>query len=261
MADMSDMNKAQVQRYISYFKAKRERLLSDREVEKDEFINDRLADDQAIFSKADVQDMLDTYHAQVIGTIREALEGFVNLSAVYTSQVLQRAEMSGVQIDADLSAIEDQYSLDQIQAMALQGHAPGNLRSRGSALPSLGAAPPVSPSGLAPPTDLATAARLQELEQENMQMRERYNAMQMQVSQLAAERSQLASQLEQAGFQAQVSEQALTEHLGASTQFKELKAIVRKKTDEVKMLREYINMAGLALPGTEGGVEIAAEDD
>ena len=47
----------------------------------------------------------------------------MNLSAVYVSQVLHRAESHGVPIDIDLSMIEDQNSMDQIANMAASGFA------------------------------------------------------------------------------------------------------------------------------------------
>mmetsp|Transcript_76949 Transcript_76949/g.135608 ORF Transcript_76949/g.135608 Transcript_76949/m.135608 type:complete len:257 (-) Transcript_76949:78-848(-) len=256
MADLSDQNKAQVLRFINYFKAKRERLLQEREAEKAEFQSDRLSDDQAIFSNQDAEGLLDAYHAQFAGAVREGLEGFVNLSAVYVAQVLQRAEMSGVAIDGDLAAIEDQHSLDAIAGLAAGGLAPVNLSKRASNLVPLGA--PVSPSGPPPPpADFGVAARMQELEAENAQMRERYLAMQQQVSDLSGERSQLLGQLEQAGIDAS----SYAEHVGSSSQFQDLKAIVNRKSAEVKELRRYIMDSGLPLPGTEGGFELQAEDD
>eukprot|EP00933_Yihiella_yeosuensis_P046060 TRINITY_DN41528_c0_g1_i1.p1 TRINITY_DN41528_c0_g1~~TRINITY_DN41528_c0_g1_i1.p1 ORF type:complete len:257 (-),score=71.48 TRINITY_DN41528_c0_g1_i1:117-887(-) len=254
-SELSDFNKAQVQRFISYFKGKRERLISEREAEKEEFKSDRLSDDQAIFTAAEVADLLDQYHAQVVGTVREALEGFVNLSAVYTGQVLSRAEQSGVTFEADVAAIEDGHRLDEIAQLAVSGIVPPALSKRGT-LASLGVPAPPSPMGGAAPPDMASAARLQELEAENETMRERYQQMQAQVADLLRERSSLAAQLESAGA---VPE--LPEHLGDSMQFKEMKAIVRKKTDEVKMLKSYIQSAGLEIPGTEGGVELVADDD
>lgn len=253
---LSDLNRAQVQRFIAYFKSKRERILQEREAEKQEFIGDRLADDGAIFNKQDVEDMIEVYHAQVAGSTRESMEGFINLSAVYVAQVLQLAENSGVTIEADLSAIEDQNNVDEIANLAAAGLVPIAMNKRAANLPSLGGAPP-SPSGIAPPPDLATAARIQELEQHNAQLIERFEAMQQHVTQLTSERSAMAAELEQAGLVAAEVDQ----RVGDTSQFKELKAIVRKKTDEVKLLRQYITSAGLALPGTEGGFELQAEDD
>eukprot|EP00442_Polarella_glacialis_P021717 CAMPEP_0115152934 /NCGR_PEP_ID=MMETSP0227-20121206/66438_1 /TAXON_ID=89957 /ORGANISM="Polarella glacialis, Strain CCMP 1383" /LENGTH=254 /DNA_ID=CAMNT_0002563601 /DNA_START=116 /DNA_END=881 /DNA_ORIENTATION=- len=251
--ELSDSNKGQVQRFISYFKGKRERLLAEREAEKAEFVSDRLSDDQAIFNKTDVEDMLDTYHAHVVGTIREALEGFVNLSAVYVAQVLQRAEQYGVSIEGDISAIEDQHRVDEIAQLAAQGFVPLVMNKKGSLLGAISGVQPAppSPSGGGIGADFAAAARVQELESENHQMRDRYQTMQQQVSDLLRERSQLGAGGPRAA-----------ERLVESTQFQEMKAIVRKKTDEVKLLRTYISSAGLEPPGTEGGgFELVAEDD
>mmetsp|Transcript_76257 Transcript_76257/g.123237 ORF Transcript_76257/g.123237 Transcript_76257/m.123237 type:complete len:268 (-) Transcript_76257:212-1015(-) len=264
--ELSDFNKAQVQRFISYFKGKRERLLAEREAEKAEFVSDRLSDDQAIFNKTDVEDMLDTYHAHVVGTIREALEGFVNLSAVYVAQVLQRAEQYGVSIEGDISAIEDQHRVDEIAQLAAQGFVPLVMNKKGSLLGAISGVQPAppSPTGGGIGADFAAAARVQELESENHQMRDRYQTMQQQVSDLLRERSQLSAQLEEAHHAGAVVQEApeLPERLVESTQFQEMKAIVRKKTDEVKLLRTYISSAGLEPPGTEGGgFELVAEDD
>lgn len=253
MTELSDLNKAQVQRFISYFKAKRERLLGERDLEKSEFISDRLSDDQAIFSRADVEEMVETFHSQTSGSVREAMEGFVNLSAVYVSQVLHRAESCGVPIDIDLSAIEDQNSIDQIASLASQGFVPAVMGKRNANLPSLGGVPP-PPSPLAPAGDLQTMARMQELEQENSQLRGRYDEMEAQVA-------QLFEQLHQAGAQVAMSQSQLSEHVGSSAQFRDLKDILKKRTEEVKLLREYIASAGLPVPGTEGGIELTADDD
>lgn len=259
-SELSDFNKAQVQRYVSYFKGKRERLIAERESEKAEFKSDRLSDDQAILTAADASDLLDSYHAQVVGTIREALEGYVNLSAVYVAQILHRAEQSGVAFEGDLSSIEDQHRLAEIANLVTLGFVPPPLAKRAAGLAALGApaAAPTSPAGPPPPPpDFAAAGRLQELESENLMLHERYQQMQAQVTQLAQERSSLASQLEQvSGVPVE-----LPERLGDSSQFKELKAIVKKKTDEVKLLRSYIMSAGLQVPGTEGGFDLAPEDD
>lgn len=254
--DLSDANKAQIARFVTFFKGKRERLLADREAEKNEFKTDRLADDQAIFNKLDVEDLVDAYHAQVVGCVREALEGFINLSAVYVSQVLLQAEQAGVTVDTtDLSAIENQNRVDQIAALVAKGAAP--VLAKRTTLPTLQAAPP-SPSGGGGLPDPTLAMKLQELEAENAQMRERYQMMQSQVSELLKERSVLAAELEKAGAAAVPT---VTERLGDSSQFRELKAIVMKKSEEVKALRQVLLANGLPLPGTAGGVELPPEDD
>eukprot|EP00913_Durusdinium_trenchii_P023227 g21805.t1 len=94
----------------------------------------------------------------------------------------------------------------------------------------------------------------QELEQENSQLRGRYDEMEAQVA-------QLFEQLHQAGAQVAMSQSQLSEHVGSSAQFRDLKDILKKRTEEVKLLREYIASAGLPVPGTEGGIELTADDD
>mmetsp|Transcript_16642 Transcript_16642/g.35190 ORF Transcript_16642/g.35190 Transcript_16642/m.35190 type:complete len:251 (+) Transcript_16642:75-827(+) len=249
--DLSDPHKAQVARFISFFKGKRERVLSDRTSEKDEFKMDRLSDPQAIFNTMDVEDLLETYHAQICGSMREALEGFINISAVHLSQVLLQAQQHGMVLDgADVASIEDQHAVDQIASFSAMGLAPPVTAKR-TTLPTLGAAGTADPAAM---------QKVAELELENSQMRERYQMMQQQVSELLRERSQLVAQCEQAGGAAPVP--APAQRLGSdSTQFKELKAIVKKKSMEVKELRNVLISNGLPLPNTGGGVELQAEDD
>lgn len=266
MAELSDVSKASISRFVSFFKGKRERLLADRLSEMHEFKADRLLDDHAIFNKSDVEDLVDTYHAQLVGCLRESLEDFINLSAVYSAQVFLQAEQSGIQLDiADVSAIEDQHRVDEIKTMVSRGMAPGGSAplKRASALPAIGAVPS-SPSGVSPvgPTsDPQMVAKLRELEYENAQMLERYQLMQSQVSQLLQERSVLVQQLEQVGAGAAIAQSVMEQRLGDSSQFKELKVIVKKKSFEVKQLRQCLINAGLPLPYDEGGLEVQPDDD
>ena len=83
-----------------------------------------------------------------------------------------------------------------------------------------------------------------ELEQDNAQLRERYAQMQTQVAELSHERSALSAQMAMSANQ-------LSEHVGASAQFRDLKVracqgccqgcwqwrqdILKKRTEEVKM--------------------------
>lgn len=274
--ELTDAHKAQVAKFISYFKGKRERLISDRESEKNEFKSDRLSDDGAIFNKMDVEDLLDTYHAQIVGCVREALEEFINLSAVFLSQVLVQAQQSDLTLDgADLSAIEDHNRVDQIATLVMQGMAPqAPVAAKRTSLPTLAASPqPVGPSN-----DPALLQKVAELEVSNQQFRERYQLMQSQVAELLKERSTLTSELEKIGGEAAAAAAAATaargaaaaaaaaapavpERIGDSSQFKELKAIVKKKSDEVKELRKRLVAAGLPLPGDDGGVDLAPDDD
>lgn len=304
MAALNEVHKAQIQRFVTFFKGKRERLLSDRESEKEEFKTDRL-DDGAIFNAHDVVDLIDTYHATIIGSIREELENVINLSAVYISQIFAQAETQfGALLDgADVCMIEDQNSVGAITALVQSGAAPAPLTKRVTGLA------PIDPSaGSSGTADIAMATELQDLKEENRQLSERYLMMQKETSALLQERSTLSAELDQvkANFQTlrahmhalnpecsnngtviganaedigrqldntkatldlrtaerdQMTKE-LNKRLGDSSQFKELKAIVKKKSDEVKVLKRYLAENGLALPSTAaGGVDLAPDDD
>lgn len=292
--ELIEAHKAQISRYVTFFKGKRERMLSDRGTEKDDFVCDRLADDAAIYNNPDVTDLVENYHAQTIGAIRESVEEMINQSAVYIAQLFAQAEQAGFALDqADICAIEDQNRVAQIQALAAAGMAPMPAAQNRMVLPTVGAAAGPDP---------AMVAKVQELEAENLQMRDRYQNMQTQVSGLLADRSQLSQELEvvkqnfaqvvaqmegmsagashtqnvaeiqhslqqtEANLYAKQAEcdqmrNDLNARLGDSNQFKELKAIVKKKSDEVKLLRQRLAEHGLPFTTAQEGVELAPEDD
>jgi len=291
--DLNDVHKAQIQRYTAFFKGKRERVLNDRNTDKDEFKSDRV-DSSQVYTAQDVEDLIDQYHAQVMGTLRQEISQLLDFSAVYVSQVLSQVQMYGMTLDGiDVSLIEDQSRVSALHAM--DGH---------------GAAPPPAPratlTSLSPigaqSVDLATAQQLQEMKEENRLLTERYQKMQGETSSLLQERSALSGELEKvkqnfamlrqqingAGLdssssvnvqqiEASLSEtrglldaknaecarmsQEMTQRLGDSSQFREMKAIVKKKSEEVKMLRRAMASHGLQAPALEGGVDLTPEDD
>lgn len=253
MAALSEAHKAQVQRFLAYFKGKRERLLADRDSEKMDFMNDRLPSNDAIFNKSDVEDLMDTYHAQIVGCIREALEEFINLSAVYVSQVFASAEQSSLVLNAgDVYSIESTNTAAEINSMLAIGAAP-----MGS-MPALRASlsrdlPTLAPAAASDPV---LVQKIQVMEQENLEMQQRIQMMEAQTTELLQERSMLHQQLTiQAG---QPPPEPFSTN---STQFKELKAILNKKTAEIQQLRDVLRSNGLPLPATAGGIELAPEDD
>lgn len=282
---LNEANKALVNKFTTFIRGKRERLLADCGLEEEEFKSDRLSDDGAIYNQGDVHEMLDAYHAQITGIVRDRVEALTNLSAVYISQMLLEAEQLGATLEpTDISLLDDQLNSEALGAMLARGAAPQPPVKK-APLPTIQAAAP----------DPALAQKNQELEETNMQLNERYRAMQMQVSELLKERSSLSGELEKvkANFQVLMQtspesatsreiENSLTEtqalldakkaendqmrkelnqRLGDSWQFKELKAIVKKKSEEVKQLRATLASAGIPVPGAGGGVELTADDD
>lgn len=252
MAELNDAHKAQVQRFLAFFKGKRDRLLVDRESEKDDFKNDRLPSDDAVFNKTDVEDLLDTYHAQIVGGIREALEEFINVSAVYVSQVFLAAEQSSLIINAgDVSSIENQNTVADITSMVTTGKAPKPAvkRNVSSVLQKMFQKAP-KPAVKAAANDPVLVQKIQELEQENVQLHERLQL-------LEAQRAVLSDQLATAG-----SPVAAPERFNSnSTQLKELEAILNKKTSEIELLRDVLTTNGISLPGTSGFLDLATEED
>merc|ERR1712039_1121323 len=137
----------------------------------------------------------------------------------------------------------------------------------------------------------------EELKQENREIKDRNLKMEAQMSAVAKERAAVAQELEQvklnfrnhlvqqqgegAGLeqyqqalmqtqQALAEKQAecetmkrdLGQRLGDSAQFRELKSIVKKKNEEVKMLKQQMMAAGLAPPpGVDEGIDLAADSD
>mmetsp|Transcript_33380 Transcript_33380/g.76208 ORF Transcript_33380/g.76208 Transcript_33380/m.76208 type:complete len:286 (-) Transcript_33380:59-916(-) len=284
--ELNPAHKAQVSRFISFFKGKRERLITDSEAEKNDFKADRLVDDSIVFNKNDVAQLLDSFHQQAMATVREDMEYIINLSAVYIAQILSQAEQTGITLDSsDVAALEEKNRVEQINSYAALGQVPP-VRGRSGALPAL------VPAGAAADAVTQENANLKE---ENRQMRDRYQSMQTQVSDLLRERSQLSGELDQvrasvqqvrqevpgsatayqleqilgntkAALDAKIQENEqmrtdLNSRLGDSSQFGQLKAIIKKKNEEVKMLRAHMTQYGIAPPNVASdGVDLDADD-
>mmetsp|Transcript_57184 Transcript_57184/g.162348 ORF Transcript_57184/g.162348 Transcript_57184/m.162348 type:complete len:256 (-) Transcript_57184:110-877(-) len=254
--NLNDIHKAQVSRFAAFFKGKSERVLADREVEKTDFITDRLADESAIFNYSDVRLLMETYHTQVMTCLREELEKTSNLSAVFIAQILAQAEATGttLQVD-DISVIEDQGRVGEIGALAAMNAPPLAPKPR-----TLSA---VTSAGNADPNLLQ---ELQDVREENRAIKERNLQMQSEISTVLRERSVLSAELDQAnaragGGNANVATEPNQGPPGDSAQFREMKSIVKKKTAEIKDLKQRLVAAGLALPDAGEGIELQADSD
>jgi len=289
--DLSEGHKNQLARYVHFFKGKRERLLTDRNTDKSEFISDRVDSDQ-VYNGRDVEELIEQYHAQLMGSIRQEMVQIIDFTAVYASQLMATAQQYGMSLEGvDISVVEDRSRVAALHT--LEGNISAPLAAQ---RPQLAALQPIGGP------DLATQQKLQDLQEENRQMLARYQKMQSESATLLQERSTLASELEKVKtnfdvFRQQVNasgldssssanvnaieasladtktlldakqsevarmSQELQGRLGDSSQFKELKAIVKKKSDEVKMLRRAMQEAGMAIPYVQGGIELTADDD
>jgi|EP00927_Polykrikos_kofoidii_P077233 hypothetical protein len=283
--ELADTNKAQISRFVTHFRGMREGLLKESEQEANDFKSDRLSNDGDIFNTSDVTDLVDAYHAQMITCIRQSMDSMINRSAVFISQLLAQAQAAGLSIEPiDFASIDDQQSGD-IMTLVSQGMALAPMTRKVATLPTLAGAP-VGP-------DPATAAKMRELEEENNLMRERYQLMQAEVASLLSARASLSQELDKVRSQVAVMQQTSSDanlveiertlgdtkvmldakqaeceqmkrdlgtRVSDTTQFKELKSIVKKKSEEVKALRRRLADHGLPFTTNEG-VELAPEDD
>jgi hypothetical protein len=290
--DLNDVHKGAVQRYSLFFKGKRERMLADRNTDKEEFKSDRI-DTTAVYSGADVEELLEQYHATMMGTLRQELEQLLDFSAVYVSQVFSQVQQYGMTLEGiDVSLIEDQNRVAALRALD-GGSAPPLDRNPSHKL---------APVGTQGTVDLALHSQVQELQESNRVMEERYQRMQVEAQSLLQERSTLRGELEKVkenfamlrqqmhasgldsassshvqeienslgetrglldAKNAEVAKMSheLQQRLGDSSQFRELKAIVKKKSEEVKMLRRAMVASGLEPPAMAGGIDLVADDD
>mmetsp|Transcript_22964 Transcript_22964/g.46515 ORF Transcript_22964/g.46515 Transcript_22964/m.46515 type:complete len:283 (-) Transcript_22964:152-1000(-) len=281
--DLNDIHRAQISRFSTFCKGKRDGALAGVECQKNDFMTDRLSDDGAIFNCMDVRALLEAYHAQVMACLRDELEKTVNLSSVFAAQLLAQAQATGITLQVeDISVIEDQNRVAQI-----------------SSLPAM-SAPPLAPKPRNTLTaldgggvsDPAALQEVQDLKEENRMMKDRNMQLQTEMSAVLRERSVLTCELEQAraqtatgggvdatvaeysrmftetkaaldqkSYELEAAKREFSQQLSQSSQFMELKSIVRKKTAENKDLKHRMMAAGVALPDDGQGVELQADDD
>jgi len=186
--ELSDAHKAQVSRYFAFFKGRRDRSLMDREHEKEDFKNDRLSDDGHVFNNYDAISLIEQYHAQIVAPLREELHATSNLSAVYLSQLMAQADQQGLVLEADILSVEDQNKMNAIAMLENSGMVPlPRTATRGGLAP-------VAPAGYN--NDPTVLQQLSDAQDDSRQMRDRYQQMQTEVSELLKERSTLSEELE-----------------------------------------------------------------
>eukprot|EP00448_Togula_jolla_P039204 CAMPEP_0170625412 /NCGR_PEP_ID=MMETSP0224-20130122/30742_1 /TAXON_ID=285029 /ORGANISM="Togula jolla, Strain CCCM 725" /LENGTH=293 /DNA_ID=CAMNT_0010951979 /DNA_START=3 /DNA_END=884 /DNA_ORIENTATION=- len=292
--DLNEIHSAQAARFLSFFKGKATAAVSEGDAAKANFASDYLSDEERIYNKNDVEGILGAYHTQMTAFFREHLENSANLSAVYICQLFAQAEQAGMSLQLDdISFVEDQSRLNQLSGLAALHGAPPLAPKPKATLPTLGS------GGTADP---AILQELQDVKEDNRQMKDRYQLMQTELSGLLKERSTLngelekvksnfkqlltkthesnpegaasqnAAEIERVLLETQASldqknaecdsmRKDLSQRLGDSSQFRDLKAIVKRKSDEIKELKALLAAHGFALPASDEGVELQADSD
>jgi len=266
--DLDEVNKAQVKRLLVFVKGKRERHLRELDLVLKEVKEDRGG--ETIYNQQDVLGLLDEFHSMCKDLTRGELENIGNMSALYGADLLQQAQSQGLQLCGDVGGIEEESRLQAVADLAdWAGTAPVPTRAGIlGRLPGAGGSGGGSPQG--PDTEALVA--------ENKQLQERFRVMQMQCAELLKERSILSEELEgmrsQFGtMKSQLSgdmaaqgavremesqlantknlleskqgeveriKEDLNKRLIDSNQFKDLKAILSKKNQQIKVLRDRL---------------------
>lgn len=303
--DLNEVHRAQLARLGQFFKGKRDRCLADRLGEKEDFKTDRLLDSSAIFNITDVQGMIDEHYDIMVGHVREELENTANVSCVYITQLLAQAEQFGaaLQVD-DISVVEDQSRLGQVSALSALAGAPPPVPKPRAALPTIdqSGAGQTDLAALQAMQDLKAenaqlTSRYQQMQTEIASLlserstltseldkvKESFQHMVARMNETAGSAdAETAARLNEMSASLDVSQAALneksaeaehlrremTQRLGDSSQFQDLKGLLRKKTDENKALKALLAQHGLDAPappppppGEGGCIELVADDD
>jgi hypothetical protein len=154
----------QVQKYLRFFRQKKDALVRTVMRELDVMKNDRLEHDEHMFSKEDLEE----FAANVIGCVRGYMNGelgtILNMGALSVSQLLESAQDKGCDLELEVAAIENVALLEAVEKF------------------SLDAIPKARSKGLGQLTSLKDQARAQKeaqdnLEEENGKLREEVAAL------------------------------------------------------------------------------------
>jgi len=267
MAELSENHRGQVSRFVSFFKGKRERYAELLRERRDDTKSDRLNDD--LYNHDDVENHMDFLAEEFSEMSKDELTKVTQISAAYIIELLQQAERHRIELSADISIVEDEKRLSEVNDLANNPNwrPPPMKKATLSAINSDG-------------PDVHSLQEIQDLKEENRIMQDRYQTMQKQLSQLLAERQTLSEELEivktnyknykrqtedqsedtdsknnnvvyqlhdARGLLAQKKEECemmksdLNKKLNDTTQFKDLKNIVMKKNSMIKDLRNRLS--------------------
>lgn len=290
--ELSELSQVQLSRFSGFFKGKHENTLRAIEGEKQDFYSDHLADESAIFNTQDVLNLLETFYQQVTHTVTTELNNSSSLAGVYASMLFAQAEASGLTLQVeDISVIEDQSRVDQISGLAALKAAPPPMPKPRQVLEAVG-------GSTADPATLQALEEAQErnrqLEDRAKVMQTEVSSLLKERSTLSAELDKVKqnfknlmqrmhetdpgsasstsaaeinralndtkSLLDAKSAECEQMRKDLNNRLGDSTQFRDLKAIVQKKSAEIKQYKTMLMQHGL-MPMENEGVELEADDD
>ena len=121
-------------KYLRFFRAKKDGLIRTILRECDETREHHLHED--MYSKEEVENFADFLVGSVRNHIISDLGSIINMSALSISQLLEGAAEKGVDLDLEITAVENQALLEAVEKMSLDAIPRGSAK-RGGGLSSL----------------------------------------------------------------------------------------------------------------------------
>jgi leucine zipper transcription factor-like protein 1 len=263
MAELSDAHKNELARFSQFFKNKRELHVRHMQLLMGELGEDRITEE--ILQKGEVQAIFADAQEQVAAHVREILDSQSLQAMAHIATLLSFAQASGVELEADVHHVEDSARCAMVAEVANSIAAPRPAPNAGR-LPQLGAV-----GG-----GMVGSQEMRDLQEENRKYVDRFQQMQKQVTELLKERSMLSDELEGVkstfkqlkdqlaagqGFDAGSMETALqnaraqldaknreienisgelNNHIGSSSQFRDMRSMMAKKNQQLKELRSRL---------------------
>lgn len=172
----------EVKKFLDFFALKRRENLKEIETSARQFTSKNLNED-ALMQKSEVEAFLDNFTREVTGTIEAELQNLAHMSGVYIKILMHQAETQGLYLQADTAFIENQHAIEEMKTIE-RSHRVSDLnkRSQGARLPTLAAGFNNDPQ---------ITKQLNELKEENKEIKNRLKQTQAQLSEILDERNSL----------------------------------------------------------------------
>ena len=256
----------EVQKFLLFFKQKREESLREADAALSQFASQSVTD--LMMSKDEVMELLKAMTSELKTTLEAELANIVRMSAIYIRTLLYQGEQQGMSFQADTSYLENQRMIEEMAKIEKHQKTLAEL----SRAPSGGARLPTLQSGFS--NDPTLIQELREKKEEVNQLKERLSRLQVQLSTAMADKEELtekvahleatqtqhheeddsqAREMTAELFQAKVTitqlaletkegllaqlKQEQEKRLNESKQFQSLKKLIQTKNDQLKELR------------------------
>ena len=116
LEDSTYEHEEQVKAFLKFFRSKRSLQLKELEAcfeDQKEFLTDDM------FSREDVEKMLDSLHNSVTHTVETDLKNTVSMNMLVLRQLLEEAENEEIEMNIDMTIVEDQSLLTEVNKLAV----------------------------------------------------------------------------------------------------------------------------------------------